>query len=158
MHTPKTCFHMTSNVWVSGVKLWSFPAQKCEVLLLDTAQREDASNQQVRKFGLVTISTTGRGRWLCMAKQLSLGSIPSDTWQENFKIWLLKLSRLTSHENIFFARAFTGRCNWQYVSPNITATISNILLSCSYLGPSVFQFNLYIRVNVKTRTFCVEIN
>ena len=27
MHAHKTCFHVTSNVWVSGVKLWSFPAQ-----------------------------------------------------------------------------------------------------------------------------------
>ena len=26
-HTLKTCFHVTSNFWVSGVKLWSFPAQ-----------------------------------------------------------------------------------------------------------------------------------
>ena len=26
-HGRKTCFHVTSNVWVSGVKLWSFPTQ-----------------------------------------------------------------------------------------------------------------------------------
>ena len=26
-HARKTCFQVTSNVWVSGVKLWSFPAQ-----------------------------------------------------------------------------------------------------------------------------------
>ena len=45
----QTCFQVTSNVWVSGVKLWSFPAQP-EVLLLDTAQREDVFyNQQERK-------------------------------------------------------------------------------------------------------------
>ena len=25
-HSHKTCFQLTSNIWVSGVKLWSFPA------------------------------------------------------------------------------------------------------------------------------------
>ena len=31
-HSCKTSFHVTSNVWVSGVKLWSFLAQMCVVL------------------------------------------------------------------------------------------------------------------------------
>ena len=30
-HALKTCFHVTSNFWVSGVKLWSFPAQENRV-------------------------------------------------------------------------------------------------------------------------------
>ena len=34
-HLRKTCFHVTSNVWVSGVKLWSFPAQMWSVVLSD---------------------------------------------------------------------------------------------------------------------------
>ena len=31
MHSCKTCFHVTSNVWVSDVKLWSFPVQMWSV-------------------------------------------------------------------------------------------------------------------------------
>ena len=33
--------------------------------------------------------------------------------RENFKVWHLKLRRLTSRENMFWACTFTGRCNWR---------------------------------------------
>ena len=35
--------------------------------------------------------------------------------RENFKVWHLKHTRLTSVENMFLARAFTGRCNRRYL-------------------------------------------
>ena len=35
----KTCFHVTSNVYVSGVKLWSFPAQTWAYLIYSNKRR-----------------------------------------------------------------------------------------------------------------------
>ena len=103
-HPPKTCFHAMSSVWVLGVKLWSFPAQKSEVLLLNTAQREDVSNQQKGSFCLSWNTPEEEEERLCMAKQLSLGSRTSDSGRENFKVWHLKLRRLTSRENTVHSR------------------------------------------------------
>ena len=59
---------------------------KCEVLLRDTGQRENVSSQQERKFLLVAKCIAQEEEQLCMAKQLSLGSIPSDNGRENFKV------------------------------------------------------------------------
>ena len=67
-----------------------------------------------------------------MAKQLSLGSIPSDNGQENFKVWHLKLTRLTSHENMFCLRAFTGRCNRWYHRREIKTQLPSYLPSQSF--------------------------
>ena len=47
-HALKTCFHVTSNVWVSGVKLWSFPAQIWSSLC--RVGGRDPFNQNFRKF------------------------------------------------------------------------------------------------------------
>ena len=104
---------------------------KCELLLFDTAQREDVSNQQ-GSFCLLWNTPEEEEEQLCMAKQLSLGSIPSDNGQENFKVWHLKLTRLTSHENMFCLRAFTGRCNRWYHRREIKTQLPSYLPSQSF--------------------------
>ena len=104
---------------------------KCELLLFDTAQREDVSNQQ-GSFCLLWNTPEEEEEQLCMAKQLSLGSIPSDNGQENFKVWHLKLTRLTSHENMFCLRAFTGRCNRWYHRHEIKSQLPSYLPSQSF--------------------------
>ena len=40
MHSIKTCFHVTSIVWVSGVKLWSFLTQSGIILVFWAAELE----------------------------------------------------------------------------------------------------------------------
>jgi len=56
-----------------------FPAQKCEVLLLDTAQREMFLINKEEFFGLSQNTPEEEEEQLCMAKQLFLGPIPSGT-------------------------------------------------------------------------------
>ena len=75
---------------------------KCELLLFDTAQREDVSNQQ-GSFCLLWNTPEEEEEQLRMAKQLSLVSLPSS-----------KLRCLTLCENMFYTRAFTGKCNRRY--------------------------------------------
>ena len=114
-HSHKTCFHVTSNVWV---------------LLLDTAQREDDSNQQERKK-LSERHPTFNNLWN-QVKDLVQDYFFSEVGRrlgcsfktryalhftfghENLKVWHLKLRHLMSCENMFCTGAFTGRCNWRY--------------------------------------------
>ena len=59
-HSRKTCFHVTSNVWVQVSNFQVFPPN-CEVLLLtlllDTAQREDDYQKGI------TLSTICEIKW-----------------------------------------------------------------------------------------------
>ena len=120
-HSRKTCFQV-SNIEV-------FPP-KCEVLLLDTAQREDVSNQQEREKLSERRPTFNdlRNQVKELAQDYSFSEVVGETsslWTvsrgktshlggENFKVWHLKLRRLTSLENMFYGSAFTGKCNRRY--------------------------------------------
>ena len=120
---------LTSNVYVSGVKLWSFPAQVAYV----------TSNVYVKLWNFPTYQwfsqvflifldcddSEPREHWLCR-ENFTFGRKKFKVWPlkyrrlrshklkigwENFKVWHLKHRCLTSVENMLLALAFTGRCN-----------------------------------------------
>ena len=88
-HPCKTCFHVTSNVWVSGVKLSSFHAQMWSVV----------HNKFWKWEAFLIISSF-------LADESHL---PFEQCREG------ELRCLTSSENMFCVSAFTGRCNQQYI-------------------------------------------
>ena len=122
-------WRQTSEFQVSNFQV--FPPN-CEVLLLDTAQREDDSYQKERKklwercptFNDLpnqvkelaqdhSFSEVGR-RLGCNFKNRY--AIHFTFGRGNFKVWHLKLRRLTSRENMFCTSAFTGGYNRRYGS------------------------------------------
>ena len=65
-HPCKTCFHMTSNVWVSGVKLSSFPAQMWSVVLNDFWNCTLIFAQLLRKNNpaqVLSLDSANRWKW-----------------------------------------------------------------------------------------------
>ena len=82
LHLPMNA--RAQNVFLRDVKRLSFRCQtlkfsrpNMKFLLLDTAQRKDVANQQERKF--LRNTPEKEEEQLCMAEQLSLGSMASNT-------------------------------------------------------------------------------
>ena len=117
---------MTSNVSVSGVKLWSLADRNANFCTQNTHHKHwiraklYTRNEPVyvyrhraasvsQKKSLYLIFPTFRNRNVLNFRRESCryGLL-------NFKVWHLKRWRLTSFENMFSAGAFTGRCNRRY--------------------------------------------
>ncbi len=128
-HALKTRFQMTSNVSVSGVKLWSLADRNANFCTQNTyhkhweraklytkndssepvyAYRHRSASVSQKKF-LYLIFPPFRNRNVLNFRR---ESCRYDLL--NFKVWHLKRWRLASFENMFLACAFTGRCNRQY--------------------------------------------
>ena len=117
----KTCSQVTSNVYVSGVRLWSFPAQKWISLrrvgapvvhsvychrsvavwgkpakITDMERRKSIEDYTwVRKLRSLTPETRSR--------KLKFGRANVQVWHLNIYVW--------RQVDMFLVRAFTGRCN-----------------------------------------------
>ena len=124
-HSRTTCFHVMSNVWVSGVKLSSFHAQmwSCTSRHYSKGRRFWSTRKEeiIRKashfqrFAESTERTcTEVGRRLGCSFKSRYTPHFTFGW-ENFEVWHLRLRRLTSRENMFCASAFTGRCNRRWM-------------------------------------------
>ena len=107
---------MTSNVYISDVKLWSFPTYQWFLRVSLRFLDWDDNKLRVNHDSTDSAETTSR---------LGGKTLKFDTW--NIDDWghlglrlggklqsLTPEKRLTSGENMFLARAFTDRCNRRY--------------------------------------------
>ena len=111
-------WRQTSEFQMSNFEVFS---PKCEVTLL--------------KGKMFSINNKGRNyqkgfhfqaickiKWKNLRRIILSPKLGEDTHQnftfgrENFKVWHLKLRRLTPFENMFCEHAFTGRCNQRYTA------------------------------------------
>ena len=168
-HSRKTCFHLnqTSEFQVSNFQLF---LPKCEVLLLDTAQRKDDSNQRERKKWserrLTFKDMRNQGKKLAQDYSFSEGgrrlgcSFKNRTAlhftfrRQNSKVWHLKL-RLWRHMKTCFARV---RSRVDPIDVNILFSIfpvsSNIILSLIESWCNVLEDNQsFFRTKFTLRRF-----
>ena len=116
MHSRRTCFHVTSNVWVSGVKLSSFPAQPWSSAQTWVKGKMILVNKKGRNYQKgIPLSTIWGVEWknlgrIILSQKLgeNLGAVSkvikhytSQLPGKNLKVWHLKLRCLTSFENMF---------------------------------------------------------
>ena len=123
----KTCFQLTSNVCVSGVKLYVTSNVYVSGVKLWNFATYQWFSQVFPIFSRLRWQWTTRA--LTLSRELHVWAEKFKVWHlkyrrlrsrklklgwENFKVWHLKHRRLASVENMFLARAFTGRCNRRY--------------------------------------------
>ena len=109
MHSCKTYFHMTSNVWVSGVKLRSFAAQMWSVVLNDFRNCTLIFAQLLRKNNpayVLSLNSANRWKWDAFLIILSLlvdqNHLPFEQCGEvKLHSWAGKLERLTPETQTF---------------------------------------------------------
>ena len=113
-HSYKTCFHMTSNIYVSGIKLWSFPTLMWSSLDIRSLSSQSKCVPNLRKSLHWHIESRKSIKDLLREVDEDLviydGELQSNDrpgnfifGRENFKVWHLKRTRLTSFENMFCA-------------------------------------------------------
>ena len=89
-HSCKTCFRMTSNVWASGVKVWSFPAQMWSIVLNDFRNCTLIFAQLLRKNNPAQVLS------LDSAKSFKVGCLSDNfflsCWLESSSLWAVSRS------------------------------------------------------------------
>ena len=119
-HSHKTCFHMTSNVCVSGVNLWSFPTlmwssldscslssqSKCAPNLRKSLHWHIESRKSIEDFlrevdeDLLNMTVNYKATTVVGTSHLGRKTSKSHSFEV---IW----------KHVLCTSAFTGRCNWR---------------------------------------------
>ena len=157
--TTQTCsfpaqfqLYVTSDVFVSGVKLWRFPTQMWSSLgrvralvfhsvychrSLEIWGKPAKITCMKRQKALRTTFEGGNFK-VWHLKHRRLRSRKLKFGQGNFKVWHPKHRHLTSRENLFLEQAFTGRCNRHYLGLQINA-IAPLWVKAQRIRFSVLQ-------------------